>query len=81
MGLASQQCIEKCNRRGELDAHGLEDLCLLCSINSKALAKFSGRVGDAREAAAINRLPSLVVVGLPALLNLLRRDGVGVGSV
>ena len=67
MGLASQQCIEKCNRRGELDAHGLEDLCLLCSINSKANAIFSARIGDAREAAAVHRQPSLVVEGLPAL--------------
>ena len=67
IGLASLQFTEICSRRGELGAQGLEDLFFLCSINSKALAKFSGRVGDAREAAAINRQPSLVVEGLPAV--------------
>ena len=67
MGLAIMQFNEKCSRRGELDAQGIEDLFFLCSINSKANAKFSARIADAREAAAVHRRPSLVVEGLPAV--------------
>lgn len=67
MGLAIMQFNEKCSRRGELDAQGIEDLFFLCSINSKANAKFSARIADAREAAAVHRQPSLVVEGLHAV--------------